>query len=153
MTTGKIIDILLVVTGIGFCFLGVMWIGVDYASGSYDGLAASALGLGIMFILVVPLISVGVFLFVKGQREAARLVEVEKERKLLGVVQAQGQAQISDMALELDASRNQVKAWLYDLVTMDYLLVISIGIKLRCISVMQPNCATVNAPIAVARWN
>jgi len=32
------------------------------------------------------------------------------------MVQAQGQVQISDVALELDGSRDQVKAWVYDLV-------------------------------------
>jgi len=32
------------------------------------------------------------------------------------MVQAQGQVKISDVALELDASRDQVKEWVYDLV-------------------------------------
>ncbi len=116
MNTGKIIGILLIVAGVGFCFLSALWIGAGYLSGSYDSLAAPVLGLGITVVLVAPLIGMGVFLFVKGQRETVELAEVEKERKLLGMVQTRGQVQISDVALELDASRDQVKAWVYDLV-------------------------------------
>jgi len=116
MNTGKIIGLILVVVGLGICLLSALWVGAGYASDSNISLAASILGLGIAFILAAPLVGVGVFLFVKGQREAAEFAEVEKERKLLGMVQAQGQIRISDAALELNASRDQVKAWVYDLV-------------------------------------
>jgi len=116
VNTGKIIGLILVVAGIGVCLLSALWLGVGYVSDSYDSLAAPVLGLGLAFILAAPLIGVGVFLFIRGQREAAEFAEVEKERKLLGMVQAQGQVQISDVALELDASRARVKEWVYDLV-------------------------------------
>lgn len=116
MNTGKVIGILLIVAGVGICLLSTLWLGTGYASGSYENLAAPVLGLGLAFVLAAPLVGVGVFLFVKGQREATAFAEVEKERKLLGMVQAQGQVQISDVALELDASRDQVQAWVYDLV-------------------------------------
>ncbi len=116
MNTGKIIGLILVVVGIGICLLSALWVGAGYFSGDYASLAAPVLGLGIAFIIAAPLIGAGVFLFIKGQREAAEFAEVEKERKLLGMVQAQGQVHISDAALELDASRDRVKAWIYDLV-------------------------------------
>ncbi|MBU0704362.1 MAG: zinc ribbon domain-containing protein [Chloroflexi bacterium] len=116
MNTGKVIGLILVVAGVGICLLSALWVGVGYAAGNYTNLAAPVLGLGIAFILAAPLAGVGVFMFVKGRREAAEFAEVEKERKLLGMVQAQGQVRISDVALELDTSRDQVKAWVYDLV-------------------------------------
>jgi len=116
MNTGKSIGLILIVAGVGVCLLSTLWLGVGYASGSYDNLAAPVLGLGLAFIIAAPLVGVGIFLFVKGRREAAEFAEVEKERKLLGMVQAQGQVGISDVALELDASRDQVKEWVYDLV-------------------------------------
>ncbi len=116
MNTGKIIGILLTIAGVSVCFLGTLWLGAGYASGDYDSLAAPVLGLGIVFVLAAPLVGAGVFLLVKGQREAVELAEVQKERRLLGLVRAQGQVEISDVALELDASRDQVKAWVYDLV-------------------------------------
>jgi len=116
MNTGKTIGLILVVVGDGDCLLSTLWLAVGYASGNYDNLAAPALGLGLAFIVAAPLIGVGVFLFVRGRREAAEFAEVEKERKLLGMVQARGQVGIADVALELDAGRDQVKAWVYDLV-------------------------------------
>jgi len=116
MNTGKIIGLILVVAGLGVCLLSVLWIGAGYFSDNYTNLAAPVLGLGLAFIIAAPLVGVGLFMLVKGQREAAEFTEVEKERKLLGMVQAQGRVQISDVALELDTSRDQVKAWVYDLV-------------------------------------
>jgi hypothetical protein len=116
MNTGKIIGLILIAAGVGVCLLATLWVVAGYAAGSYTNLAAPVLGLGIAFLLGAPLAGVGVFLLVKGQREAAEFAEVEKERTLLGMVQAQGQVRISDVALELHASRDQVKAWVYDLV-------------------------------------
>jgi hypothetical protein len=116
MNTGKTIGLILVVAGVGLCLLSTLWLGVGYFSSSYETLAAPVLGLGLAFIVAAPLVGVGVFLFIRGQRETAEFAEVEKERKLLGMVQAQGQAGIADVALELDASRDQVKEWVYDLV-------------------------------------
>ncbi|MEA3340350.1 MAG: hypothetical protein U9R15_10325 [Chloroflexota bacterium] len=116
MNTGKVIGLILVVAGIGICLLSVLWVVAGSFSSDYTSLAAPVLGLGLAFIIAAPLAGAGVFLFIKGQREAAEFAEVEKERKLLGMVQAQGQVHISDAALELDASRDQVKAWIYDLV-------------------------------------
>lgn len=116
MNTGKIIGLVLIVAGIGVCLLSTLWLGVGYASGNYETLAAPVLGLGLAFVIAAPLAGAGVFMFIRGQQEAAAFAEVEKERKLLGMVQAQGQVAVSDAALELDASRDQVKEWVYDLV-------------------------------------
>jgi hypothetical protein len=106
MNTGKTIGLILVAVGVGVCLLSALWLGVGFASGNYDNLAAPILGLGLAFVVAAPLVGVGVFLFVKGQREAVEFAEVEKERKLLGMVQAQGQVGISDVALySRDASQ------------------------------------------------
>ena len=116
MNTGKTIGLILVIVGIGLCILSTAWIGVGYNVGSYDNITAPVLGLLLAFILAAPLIGVGVFLFIQGRREASEFAEVEKQRTLLGMVQSQGQVQISDVALQMDASRDQVKEWVYDLV-------------------------------------
>jgi hypothetical protein len=116
MNTGKIIGIVLVVAGVGVCLLSALWLAAGYASGGYDSLAAPVLGLALAFVLAAPLVGVGVFLLIRGRQEAAEMAEVEKERKLLGMVQAQGQVKISNVALELDVGRDQVQEWVYDLV-------------------------------------
>jgi len=116
MNTGKIIGLILIVAGVGICLLASLWVGVGYTAGNYDNLAAPVLGLGIAFVIAAPVAGVGVFMLVRGRGEAAQFAEAEKERKLLGMVQARGQVKVSDVALDLDASRDQVKNWIYDLV-------------------------------------
>ena len=112
MNTGKTIGLILVIAGVGLCLVVSAWA----FSGAAETRGGSILGLAVAFIIAGPLGGVGVFMFIRGQREAAEFAEVEKERKLLGMVQAQGQVQISDVALELDATRDRVKQWVYDLV-------------------------------------
>jgi DNA-directed RNA polymerase subunit RPC12/RpoP len=116
MNTGKVLGLLLIVGSIGLCLLAALWVGVGYAGGNYTNLAAPVLGLGLAFIVAAPLAGAGVFLFVRGRREAVQFAEVEKERQLLGMIQARGQVQVSDAALELDAGRDEVRTWIYDLV-------------------------------------
>ena len=111
MNTGKIIGLILVIAGVGLCLVVSVWA----FSGAAETRGGSILGVAIAFIIAMPLIGVGVFMFIRGQREAAQFAEVEKERRLLGMVQAQGQVRISDVALELDATRDRVKEWIYDL--------------------------------------
>ena len=87
-------------------------------SGGGGGLDTAALILGIFlaFVIAAPLVGVGVFMFVRGGHEARAFAEAEKQRKLLGMVQAKGEVRIADVGLELGADRDQVKAWIYDLV-------------------------------------
>ncbi len=116
MNTGKIIGLILVVVGIVIGLVGTLVVVANYVGGQTETMSGMVLGISCAIILALPLIGVGVFMFIKGQREAVEFAEVEKERKLLGMVQAQGQVKISDVALELKATRDQVKAWVYDLV-------------------------------------
>lgn len=116
MSTGKTLGIILIAVGIGICLVSTGVLAASYFSGDYDTIAAPVLGLALAFIIAAPAIGVGVFMLVKGQREAAEFAEVERERKLLGMVRAQGQVAIADAALEMDANRSQVKNWIYDLV-------------------------------------
>ena len=111
VNTGKIIGLILVIAGVGLCLVVSVWA----FSGAAETRVGSVLGVAIAFIIAMPLIGVGVFMFIRGQRETAQFAEVEKERRLLGMVQAQGQVRISDVALELDATRDRVKEWIYDL--------------------------------------
>ena len=116
MNTGKTIGLLFVIVGVVIGVVGALIVIATYLGGQTQTLGGVTLGIACSVVLAVPIIGAGVFMFIKGQREATEFAEVEKERQLLGMVQAQGQVQISDVALELDASRDQVKAWVYDLV-------------------------------------
>lgn len=117
MSTGKTIGLILIAAGVGICLLATAWIFGSY-SDPEAGLRRSGALLGLALVLIVsaPVTGVGVFLLIRGRREAAELAEVEKERELLGMIQSQGQVAIPDAALELDVGRGQVKDWIYDLV-------------------------------------
>jgi len=113
--SGKTIGIIMIVAGIAIGLVAALFFG----SGAASGRATSAmiLGFGVVFIFVVlPLVGVGGFMFVKGRQEAAAFAEVEKEKRVLNIVLTQGQVRVAEVTLELNATRDQVKDWIYDLV-------------------------------------
>lgn len=117
MNTGKTVGIILIVAGIGICVVSGGWLLASAAgSGSNLRLSGAILGGAIAFVVAAPAIGAGVFLLVRGQREAAAMAEVEREQQLLGMIRTQGQVSIPEAAIELDVSRDQVEAWIYDLV-------------------------------------
>jgi len=113
--SGKTIGMIMIVVGIAIALVAALF----FASGAASdrGTSAMILGFGLVFIVVVlPLVGVGGFLFVKGRQEAAAFAEVEKEKKVLNMVLTQGQVRVAEAALELNATLDQVKEWIYDLV-------------------------------------
>jgi len=114
-TSGKVIGLILVVVGLVLC-LGIgLWGGSYVARG--ESVSAAIFGLLLGSVIFLPLIGGGIYLMVKGAREAAELAEVEKQRKLLGLVTAQGQVNVADAALELRLNREEIKNAIYDLVS------------------------------------
>ena len=112
---GKTIGMIMIVAGIAIGLVAALFFGVGLAQGRQ--LAAMVLGFGLAFVLVVlPLVGVGAFLFVKGRREAAEFARLERERKVLDMVQAHGQVRVAEVAMELGATRDQVRDYIYDLV-------------------------------------
>lgn len=120
MNTGKTIGIILIVVGIGACVVAGAWL-LASAAGPESNLRLSGaiLGAAFAFAIAAPAIGAGVFMLIRGQREAAEMAEVEKEQKLLGMITTQGQVSISEAAVELDVNRAQVESWIYDLVDKD----------------------------------
>jgi hypothetical protein len=114
-SAGKTIGIIMIIAGLLVGLVAALFFG----SGAVLGRATSAmiLGFGLMFVVVVlPLIGVGSFVFIKGRQEEAAFAEVEKEKRVLNMVLTQGQVRVAEVALELNATRDQVKEWIYDLV-------------------------------------
>ena len=117
MNTGKTIGIVLIVIGVGICVVAGAWL-LASAAGPESNLALSGaiLGAALAFVVAAPVLGVGVFLVVRGRREAAQMAEVEKEQELLGMIRTQGQISIPEVAIALDVDRSQVETWIYDLV-------------------------------------
>jgi hypothetical protein len=112
---GKTVGAIMIAAGVLVALLAALFFGAGFAQGRQ--LAAMVLGFGLVFVAVVmPLAGVGGFLFVKGVREAATFAELAKQRKILDMVLARGQVRVAEVALELNATRDQVKDYIYDLV-------------------------------------
>jgi hypothetical protein len=113
---GQLIGTILIVAGLVIALSCSVWAIV--ARGEESGLATSGLALALAgaTVLAVPFVGMGIYLFVKGQQEAAELADVRKERAVLNMVQTQGQVRVSDVALELDVTLDQVRAYIHDLV-------------------------------------
>ncbi len=67
-------------------------------------------------VFALPLGGGGIYLLTKGQQEKTTYAEIEKEKKLLNMVLAQGKVTLSEVALELDKPRDQVEDMVRDLV-------------------------------------
>lgn len=109
---GRTAGIVLILAGVGFCLLAGAWLAV---SGTSRGGAVLGALLAFLFV-VVPLVGLGAYLYLRGSQEAREQAQVEHERRILDMVMTRGQVRISDLVLELKASRDQVQNWIYDLV-------------------------------------
>jgi hypothetical protein len=116
---GKVVGILLIAGGAIIGALALAWL----ASGLSDDEAGLRLG-GAIFggalifiIFVLPMLAGGIFVLQRARREEAQFAHVGRQRKMLGIVESAGQIAIPDLALQLGATRDDVRADLYDLVS------------------------------------
>ncbi|HID51752.1 MAG TPA: Lrp/AsnC family transcriptional regulator [Anaerolineae bacterium] len=115
---GRILGILLIIGGflVGIIITALMF---TYRSEGRLSAGAMVLGLALGFIvLVLPQWGIGAFFLWKGQKDVKIEAQQQQQRKLLNIVQTQGQIPISDLAIELGVSRNEVQDMLYQLVGM-----------------------------------
>lgn len=111
-SSGKTIGAILVFAGLVLGLVAAGWL--TMAEGNTTG--GRVLGALLALVIIAPIIGVGAFLLVQGGREERAMAEVAQQRKLLNIVKTQGQVTLSDVVLEMGATYQQVKAWLYDLV-------------------------------------
>ncbi|HHS96742.1 MAG TPA: hypothetical protein ENK08_02415 [Chloroflexi bacterium] len=111
MNVGRVLGIILIGVGLFVCVLGMV---ASVVSAQTTG--GRVMGAVLSGLIATPFVGVGVFLLIRGQREAAAMAVVQQQKKLLGMIRAQGRVNIADAALELGVSRDQIKEWVYDLV-------------------------------------
>jgi hypothetical protein len=111
-SSGKLIGGILVGGGILLLLAAGLWILM--AEGNSTG--GRVLGVVLALLILGPVISVGIYMLVRGGQEEKAMAHVAQQRKLLNIIKTKGQVTISDLALELDGTFDQVKAWIYDLV-------------------------------------
>ncbi|HUW13745.1 MAG TPA: hypothetical protein VM537_28740 [Anaerolineae bacterium] len=114
--SGRTVGFILIALAV-IVFLVTASLMVAQRLGGDTSIGGAVLGVALMTIFVaLPLAAAGVWFYTRGRREVGEFAEVEKQKKLLNVIVTQGQLSVAEMALELDATRDQVKEWIYDLV-------------------------------------
>jgi hypothetical protein len=115
---GRIIGIILIAGGIIVGIIITVLMMVYRSEGSLTS-GAATLGwvLGIA-ILVLPQLGMGIFLLWKGGQEAAASAKANQQRELLSIVKSRGQVDIRDLAIEMQASKEDVQGMVHDLVGM-----------------------------------
>ncbi len=117
MNTGKTLGVILIAIGMGICVIAGVWLLVSAAGPESNlQLSGAILGGALASVIAAPAMAVGVFLLIRGKREAAEMAEVQKEQQLLGMIRTQGQVSIPEAAIQLDVDRSQIEEWIYDLV-------------------------------------
>jgi DNA-directed RNA polymerase subunit RPC12/RpoP len=116
---GRTIGIILIaIAAVVFVIAAVLMIA--QASTRETTTTGAILGILIVTLVVVlPLGAGGIYLLVKGKQESATYTEVEKQKKILNMVLAQGKVSLSEVALELNTPRDQVEDMVRDLVGKD----------------------------------
>lgn len=114
-SSAKTVGLLMTFGGLALLALVVAWLLQGLNNDEIEGTGAT-LGIGIAAIILLPLILGGIYMLVKGRSETAELARVDKQRRLLNIVQTSGQISIADLVLQLNSSRDEVQVDLTELV-------------------------------------
>ena len=116
MNTSKLTGITLIVLGVILGIVAGAWL---FTNDDLEG-PARILGLGIVLaVIVAPLVGTGIYLTFYGGREAKQQAEANQQRKLLNIVQSRGQVAISDLAVEMQVPRDQIRDMVHSLVGLE----------------------------------
>lgn len=112
---GRTIGFILIAAGAAGCLLVTALMGAYVMEGSL-GPGAAVLGFALGGLVMLLPLGAGAFMVWKGRQEAQDQAEASKQRQLLNMVKTRGQVAVSDLAIEMDVSRDKVQTMLHDLV-------------------------------------
>lgn len=112
---GRTLGYILIAGGVVVALIaaGVMFVPVLEGTRSAG---AAFLGFALFSIVWLIPLGAGVFMLWKGAQEAEVAGRASQQRKLLNIIKTQGQVAVSDLAIEMNAGREDVQNLLYDLV-------------------------------------
>ena len=114
--SGKTVGTILVAAGTLILIVVMLFVGSGWTGGEV-GSSGAILGIALFGVLPFVLLGgAGAFLFSRGRSEEREMAEVRKKERLLGVIQAQGQASLGSLMIETRMTRDEVKTSIYDLV-------------------------------------
>jgi len=113
--SGRTVGIIVIIGGI---FLACAGSSVSIASslGPDGSTGGMVLGVALSLLIAVPVIGIGGYLFWRGRKELAELAQIKQQKLILNMVKTQGQVDIQEMVLQLNADTDTVKQLIYDLV-------------------------------------
>ncbi len=115
---GRILGIILIAGGIIVGIIIFVLMRTYVGEGSLtQGAATLGMTLGFL-VLVLPQLGFGTFLLWKGGQEAKVSAQANRQRELLNIVKSRGQVNIGDVAIEMQASKDDVQDMLHQLVGM-----------------------------------
>ncbi len=115
MKTGQVMGALAAGSGILVLVVGIILLALLAGSGALT-IAGLAVGVFFILIIVLPLIAIGVVVSLRAGQEGREEEIAARQRRLLDMVATRGELRISDAAIELKATRDQIQGWVYNLV-------------------------------------
>ena len=115
MTGGRVVAILLILGGVVLGSIGLVWLGSSVAGGSLK-IGGALIGGAFLAAVLLPMGGIGVFLLVRSVREIADQAGRSELRRILDIVQSRGQIPVSDLAIELQTTRDEVQRHVHELV-------------------------------------
>ncbi len=112
----EIFGLVLFFAGAALEAVGLLWLltaGVRTTGGKVLGFAL------ITFFLVLPLVGIGLYLFLSGRKEARVRARLALEQELLGMVETEGKVQIARAAVKLGVDRKTLEGALRSLVAKE----------------------------------
>jgi hypothetical protein len=116
MSQGKTVGSILIGAGAVVLLLAIAYLASGLASGELQ-LAGAVLGVALCGVVPALMLGgAGFYLLRQGQAEALTMVDVRRKQRILGLIQAQGQASLDGLMLELKLTREQLTADIAELV-------------------------------------
>ncbi|MEM7114265.1 MAG: hypothetical protein AAF614_17655 [Chloroflexota bacterium] len=115
---GRTLGIILLIGGFIVGAIVIVLMTVYYREGSLTAGAATLGAAGLILVLVLPQLGFGGYLLWYGQQETAVSAKRDQQRKLLNIVKTRGQVHVSDIVLEMNATRDEVHEMIHQLVGM-----------------------------------
>jgi predicted transcriptional regulator len=110
----RIIGIVLMLVGLGFA----AWLVTGLVEANNAGRSVSGHVLGLV-LFCLPWIAVSLYLLLSSRGEVKEESKADKERTILGAVMTRGRVGVADLAIECNLTREQVRDYIYDLISKD----------------------------------
>lgn len=116
--SGRLIGLLLLALAIAIIAVAGIWLSFTLGppgEGRVQG-GGAVLTMGCAVVLALLVGGFGAWFLMQGRTEVAQFADVEKEKRILNIVQTQGTVNLASLAIEMNIPLDQVKKAVYDLV-------------------------------------